>query len=92
MNVAAILSAKGNTVEVVGPDTPITVAVHRMATRSIGSLVVVGPDDQLVGVVSERDIVRALEHHGDAVLASCACATSSTRAWPRAPSPTTSPR
>ena len=64
MNVAAILSAKGNTVEVVGPDTPITVAVHRMATRNIGSLVVVGPDDQLVGVVGERDIVKALEHHG----------------------------
>ena len=64
MNVAAILSAKGNTVEVVGPDTPITVAVHRMATRDIGSLVVVGPDDQLVGVVGERDVVKALEHHG----------------------------
>ena len=64
MNVAAILSAKGNTVEVVGPDTPITVAVHRMATRNIGSLVVVGPDDQLVGVVGERDIVRGIEHHG----------------------------
>jgi CBS domain-containing protein len=64
MNVAAILSAKGNTVEVVGPDAPITVAVHRMATRTIGSLVVVGPDDQLVGVVGERDIVRAVEHHG----------------------------
>ena len=64
MNVAAILSAKGNTVEVVGPDAPITVAVHRMATRNIGSLVVVGPDDQLVGVVGERDIVRAVEHHG----------------------------
>ena len=42
MNVAAILSAKGNTVEVVGPETPVTVAVHRMATRGIGSLVVVG--------------------------------------------------
>ena len=64
MNVAAILSAKGNTVEVVGPETPVTVAVHRMATRNIGSLVVVGPDDQLLGVVGERDIVRAMDHHG----------------------------
>ena len=64
MNVAAILSAKGNTVEVVGPETPVTVAVHRMATRGIGSLVVVGPDDQLLGVVGERDIVRAMDHHG----------------------------
>ena len=64
MNVAAILSAKGNTVEVVGPDTPVTVAVHRMSTRGIGSLVVVGVDDQLIGVVGERDVVRAVDHHG----------------------------
>jgi len=64
MNVAAILSAKGNTVEVVGPDIPITVAVHRMSTRGIGSLVVVGGDDQLIGVVGERDIVRGMDHHG----------------------------
>jgi CBS domain-containing protein len=62
MNVAAILSAKGNTVEVVHPDTPITVAVHRMSTRTIGCLVVVGPDDQLIGVVGERDLVRAMDH------------------------------
>ena len=65
MKVAAILSAKGNTVEVVPPDTPVTVAVHRMATRGIGSLVVVGPDDQLIGVVGERDIVRGIDHTGD---------------------------
>ena len=64
MNVAAILSAKGNTVEVVHPDTPVTVAVHRMSTRGIGSLVVVGADDQLIGVVGERDVVRAVDHHG----------------------------
>jgi CBS domain-containing protein len=64
MNVAAILSAKGNTVEVVGPEAPVTVAVHRMATRAIGSLVVVAPDDQLLGVVGERDIVRAMDRHG----------------------------
>ncbi len=64
MNVAAILSAKGNTVEVVGPDTPMTVAVHRMSIRGIGSLVVTGPEDQLIGVLGERDVVRAIDHHG----------------------------
>jgi CBS domain-containing protein len=46
-----------------------------MATRNIGSLVVVGADDQLIGVVGERDIVQALDHHGPRS-ASCACATS----------------
>ena len=65
MHVAAILSAKGATVEVVGPETPVTVAVHRMVSRGIGSLVVVGADDQLLGVLGERDIVRAIDRHGD---------------------------
>ena len=65
MHVAAILSAKGATVEVVGPETPVTVAVHRMTSRGIGSLVVVGPDDELLGVLSERDVVRAIDRHGE---------------------------
>jgi CBS domain-containing protein len=65
MHVAAILSAKGATVEVVGPETPLTVAVHRMVSRGIGSLVVVGADDQLLGVLGERDVVRAIDRHGD---------------------------
>ena len=86
MNVAAILSAKGNTVEVVGPDTPVTVAVHRMATRNIGSLVVVGPDDQLIGVVGERDIVRAIDHHGARFHDAAGARRREHRRWPRAPS------
>jgi CBS domain-containing protein len=65
MHVAAILSAKGATVEVVGPETPATVAVHRMVSRGVGSLVVVGADDELLGVLGERDVVRAIDRHGD---------------------------
>lgn len=65
MNVASILSTKGATVEVVGPDTLATVAVHRMASRNIGCLVVVGADDQLLGVLAERDVLRAMDRHGD---------------------------
>jgi len=65
VNVAAILSSKGTTVEVVGPETLASVAVHRMASRSIGCLVVVGADDQLLGVLAERDVVRAIDRHGD---------------------------
>lgn len=65
MNVASILSTKGATVEVVGPDTLAGVAIHRMASRGIGCLVVVGDDDQLLGVLAERDVVRAMDRHGD---------------------------
>jgi hypothetical protein len=63
MNVAAILSAKGNTVEVVGPNTgdrgraPHGDARHRLAGRP-------APTINLIGVVGERDVVRAIDHHG----------------------------
>ena len=66
MNVATILSTKGSTVEVVGPETLVSVAVHRMAGRNIGCLVVVDQSDQLVGVFAERDVVRGTDRHGDA--------------------------
>jgi CBS domain-containing protein len=65
VNVAAILSSKGTTVEVVGPETLASVAVHRMASRGIGCLVVVGADDQLIGLLGERDVVRAMDRHGE---------------------------
>ena len=67
MNVATILSTKGSTVEVVGPETLVSVAIHRMSGRSIGCLVVVDDTDALVGVFAERDVVRAVDRHGDAV-------------------------
>ena len=92
MHVAAILSAKGATVEVIGPDTPVTVAVHRMASRGIGSLVVVGPDDELLGVLGERDVVRAIDRHGDG-FSRLRVRDVIAPAWRRrAPSPTTSAR
>ncbi len=62
-----------------------------MATRGIGSLVVVGPDDQLIGVVGERDVVRAIDHHG-ARFSELRVRDVVNTGVARAPSPTTSPR
>ena len=39
-----------------------------MARRSIGAVLVCDADERLVGVVSERDIVRCLAQHGGRVL------------------------
>jgi CBS domain-containing protein len=60
MKVADVLRSKGGTVEAVGADEPLDAAVRRMAARGIGSLVVTGSDDALVGVLAERDVVRAM--------------------------------
>ncbi|HEX4866969.1 MAG TPA: CBS domain-containing protein [Acidimicrobiales bacterium] len=68
MQVSAILDDKGHDVKVVGPDTPISVAVHRMSSLGIGCLVVVGSGGRPSGVLAERDVVRGIARHGDSFL------------------------
>lgn len=64
MNVSGILEAKGGSVETIRPDAPVGFAVHRLSDKRIGALVV-SPDGQRVdGMIAERDVVRALAHHG----------------------------
>jgi len=68
MHVAAILDQKGHEVKVVSPDTPVPVALHRMASLGVGCLVVVDHDGHATAVLSERDIVRGIDRRGDAFL------------------------
>jgi len=59
MNIASLLASKGRNVITVGPHESIRAALGLLAQHNIGALVVVdGPGP--VGIVSERDIVRAL--------------------------------
>ena len=69
MLIQRILSAKGGEVLTVPPSTSITDAVATLAEHRIGALVV--SDDggaTAVGILSERDIVRALASDGGDVL------------------------
>jgi CBS domain-containing protein len=68
MQVSGILGDKGHDVKSIGPDTPISVAVHRMAATGVGCLVVLHDDGRIAGVLSERDVVRGLAHHGEGFL------------------------
>jgi CBS domain-containing protein len=68
MNVNAILEDKGRAVETIGPDVALTVAIGRLAERRIGALVVTNDDRKVIGILSERDIVRALGEHGASAL------------------------
>jgi CBS domain-containing protein len=68
MQVSGILDHKGHDVVSVGPDTPISVAVHRMAARGVGCLVLLDEHDRLTGLLSERDVVRGLARQGEAFL------------------------
>ena len=54
-----LLEEKGHAVWSVSPDTTILKAMQVMSEKRIGNLVVL-EDDQLVGIISERDFVRMI--------------------------------
>jgi len=68
MTVKAILSNKGNDVFTIEPTATLEAATAILAERKIGALVVLGADQRLIGILSERDIVRTLAEQGAAVL------------------------
>jgi CBS domain-containing protein len=68
MHIAGILERKGSAVETTPPDASLASAVHRLVALGIGALVV-SPDGRRVdGIVSEREVVRALSRHGATAL------------------------
>ena len=68
MTVKAILSTKGSDVTTTDPTSTLESGIRNLAERGIGALVVLGADHQVIGILSERDIVRALAERGAAAL------------------------
>ena len=68
MRIADILRSKGSEVATVTQTTTVTGLLAEMAVRNVGAMVVVGPDGVVVGIVSERDIVRRLHAQGPELL------------------------
>lgn len=68
MDVASLLGSKGNRVVTTRPDATISEVVHKLKQERIGALVVSEDDVGVAGIISERDIVRALADHGSAVM------------------------
>jgi CBS domain-containing protein len=64
MTVTSILTAKGVVVVTIEPAANLAAAAKLMAARRIGALVVRGAGGRLAGILSERDIVRALAERG----------------------------
>ena len=69
MTVKTILSAKGGDVISIEPTATLETAVKTLAKHRIGALLVLGPDRRVIGILSERDIVRVLGEQGADVLA-----------------------
>ena len=68
MNVASILRQKGRAVTTAAPDTTLLEVANKLAAKKIGAIVVVGARGEVAGIVSERDIIRALATSGAACL------------------------
>jgi CBS domain-containing protein len=69
MNVMHILKLKGSAaVETVGPEATVARAAAKLSERGIGALVVTLPGGEIAGIISERDIVRALARQPEGCL------------------------
>ena len=68
MTVAAILKTKGTHVETIRPDSTLRMAAWNLKVNRIGALIVSRDDQHVLGIISERDIVRALTDHGPDVV------------------------
>jgi CBS domain-containing protein len=63
-----ILQQKGAQVVTITADTTVNQAVATLREHNIGAIVVTGQADEIAGIISERDVVRALADEGSAVL------------------------
>jgi CBS domain-containing protein len=67
VRISDVLKNKGGSVSTVDPDMTVSELLEGLVTRNIGAMVVVGPRG-LVGIVSERDVVRKLHELGVEIL------------------------
>lgn len=64
MLVSQILNQKGSAVYTCSPIETVAAAVAVLHSRKVGALVVMDEQDHVVGIVSERDIVRVIAQQG----------------------------
>ncbi|MCJ8143042.1 CBS domain-containing protein [Ancylobacter sp. A5.8] len=60
MTVRMILDEKGYDVATIGPTATLREAVELLAEKRIGAIVVIDSERHVVGILSERDIVRVI--------------------------------
>ena len=68
MLVSQILKDKGDLVFTASPQETIGAAAALLHTRRVGAMVVVDGEEAVVGILSERDIVRAIAKEGAGAL------------------------
>ena len=64
MTVQQVLKNKGSDVATISPEASLTELVDKLAEHRIGAMIVSADGKHIDGIVSERDIVRALRSDG----------------------------
>lgn len=68
MKLSSILETKGGSVVTAAPHRTLHEIVAVLAEKAIGAVVVVSGDGELLGILSERDVIRAVATGGAAAL------------------------
>jgi len=68
MNVKSILAAKGGDIISIEPTADLAAAAKLLSAHRIGAVIIRGAGGRISGILSERDIVRALAEHGAGAL------------------------
>ena len=64
MLVSQILKTKGDMVFTASPQETVAAAAALLMTRRVGAMVILDADESVVGILSERDIVRIVAEQG----------------------------
>ncbi len=64
MTISRILAVKGRHVVTTTPDQTLEAVSHTLSEKGIGAIIVTNAENQVLGILSERDIVRAIARHG----------------------------
>lgn len=68
MIVAELLKAKGTQVVTTGPEKTIATTARLLTSKKIGAVVVKDARGRIIGIISERDIVRGVAKDGEKAL------------------------
>ncbi len=68
MTISIILASKGREVVTIAPSVSLASAVGLLVEKRIGAVLILGADRRVVGILSERDVVRALAERGAGAL------------------------
>ena len=68
MLVSEILNKKSSSVFTMSPNDGVETAIRMFKEKKIGAILVCGPTEDLVGIVTERDVFHAMVTHGAATL------------------------